>query len=130
MTNYGQLHSGNGASAAIRPAKTERPAACLLSVEANIMHRFLVVSGFLLGAAWLVPVAARAEDHHDKKYYDRDGHDYHTWNDHEDRAYRLYLGEVHRDYVVFPKVSRSHQTEYFRWRHQHPDNVLFKVEVR
>jgi hypothetical protein len=26
-------------------------------------------------------------------------------------------------------VKRSQQTEYFRWRHQHPDNTLFKVEI-
>jgi len=95
------------------------------------MHRFLIVSGFLLGAAWLVPVAARADDHHqDKRYYDRGGRDYHTWNDNEDRAYRVYLGEQHREYVTFPKARRNHQTEYFRWRHEHPDHTLFKVEVR
>ena len=94
------------------------------------MHRFLVVSGFLLGVAWLVPVAGMAQEHQEKRYYDRDGRDYHTWNDHEDRAYRAYLGEQHREYVAFPKVKRSQQTEYFRWRHQHPDNTLFKVEVR
>ena len=91
------------------------------------MNRFLVVSGLLLGIAWLVPVAGRAEE---KRYYDRDGRDYHTWNDHEDRAYRVYLGEQHREYVAFPKAKRVHQTEYYRWRHQHPDNTLFKVEVR
>jgi hypothetical protein len=94
------------------------------------MHRFLIVCGFVLGAAWLVPVVARAEDHQEKRYYDRNGRDYHTWNGHEDRAYRLYLGEQHREYVEFPKARRTHQTEYFRWRHQHPDNTLFKVEVR
>jgi hypothetical protein len=32
--------------------------------------------------------------------------------------------------VAFPKAKRVHQTEYYRWRHQHPDNTLFKVEVR
>jgi hypothetical protein len=32
--------------------------------------------------------------------------------------------------VAFPKARRTHQTEYYRWRHQHPDNTLFKVEVR
>jgi hypothetical protein len=94
------------------------------------MNRFLVVGGFLLGAAWLVPVAARAEDHQDKRYYDRNGHDYHTWNNQEDKAYRVYLGEQHREYVEFPKAKRAHQTQYFQWRHQHPDNTLFKVEIR
>jgi hypothetical protein len=91
------------------------------------MNRFLIVGGFLLGAAWLVPVAARAGE---KTYYDKSGHDRHTWNDQEDRAYRVYLGEQHREYVEFPKVKVAQQTEYFKWRHQHPDSVLFKVEVK
>jgi hypothetical protein len=91
------------------------------------MNRFLVISGFLLGAAWLAPVAAMAAD---KTYYDREGKDRHTWNGQEDKAYRVYLGEQHRDYVEFAKVKPAQQTEYFRWRHQHPDNTLFKVEVK
>jgi hypothetical protein len=49
------------------------------------MHRFQILGGLLLGAALLVPVAVRAADH-DKKYYDREGKDYHTWNAQEDRA--------------------------------------------
>ncbi len=94
------------------------------------MKQFLVVSGFLLGAAWLVPVAARAEDHKDKTYYDREGKDRHAWNANEDKAYRSYLGEQHRDYVEFGKVKPAQQSEYFRWRHQHPDSTLFKVEIK
>jgi hypothetical protein len=27
-------------------------------------------------------------------------------------------------------VNRGEQHRYFRWRHQHPDNVLFKVQIR
>jgi hypothetical protein len=27
-------------------------------------------------------------------------------------------------------VKPVHQREYFKWRHEHPDNTLFKVEVR
>ena len=93
------------------------------------MKRVLVLSGFLLGSAFLVPVAT-ADDHHDKRYYDRDGHDYHVYNSHEDRAYRVYLGEQHQDYREFNKMKRDDQQHYFKWRHEHPDDVLFKVEVR
>jgi hypothetical protein len=93
------------------------------------MHRFLV-SG-LLFAALLTPVALSAEEHHDKRYYDRDGKDYHSWNDHEDRAYRVYLGEQHREYREFPRATVVQRNEYFRWRHVHPDShPIFKVEVR
>jgi hypothetical protein len=94
-----------------------------------MMKQFRILSGLLLGAALLIPVAASADDH-DRRYYDRDGHDYHQWNDHEDRAYRVYLGEQHQEYREFRRVKPVHQREYFKWRHEHPDAVLFKVEVR
>lgn len=93
------------------------------------MERFLILSGFLLGAAFLAPMA-NADDHHDKKYYDRDGKDYHVYNNQEDRAYRAYLEEQHRTYQNFDKQKRDQQQQYFKWRHQHPDNVLFKIEIR
>jgi len=76
------------------------------------MHRFLVLSLVFAGATWIGPGAANADDHRDKRYYDRDGHDYHTWNSQEDRAYRVYLGERHRDYREFGKVKAP------RFRHQ------------
>jgi hypothetical protein len=94
------------------------------------MRRFLILSALFAGAALLAPVAARAEDQHYKRYYDRDGRDYHTWNGQEDRAYRVYLGEQHRDYREFGRVRAAQRREYFRWRHDHPDSALFKVEIR
>jgi hypothetical protein len=27
-------------------------------------------------------------------------------------------------------VKHNQQAEYFRWRHEHPDSVIFKVQVR
>ena len=96
------------------------------------MHRFLIAGALLLSAAVIAPVAARADDrnHHERRYYDRDGRDYHAWNDREDREYRQYLVERHRRYVVFTKVRTPQRREYFRWRHEHPDHTLFKVEIR
>ena len=82
-----------------------------------------------MGAALMVPAVVSAADQ-EKRYYDRDGRDYHQWNDHEDRAYRIYLGEQHQHYREFSKVNNSHRKEYFKWRHEHPDTMLFKVEVR
>jgi hypothetical protein len=93
------------------------------------MKRLLILSGFLLCAAFLGPVAT-ADNHHDRRYYDRHGHDYHVYNNQEDRAYRAYLGEQHRNYREFHKTNRTQQQQYFKWRHDHPDHVLFKVEVR
>jgi hypothetical protein len=92
------------------------------------MQRFLTAVGLLLSAAVIAPVAARADDsnRHERRYYDRDGRDYHTWNEREDREYRQYLVERHRQYVVFAKVRTPQRREYFRWRHEHG----FKVEIR
>ena len=95
------------------------------------MKRLLILSGFLFGAAFLAPVAMTADDDHERRYYDREGRDYHAYNNQEDRAYRAYLREQHRDYREFRKVKRDQQRQYFRWRHEHPDHVLFpKVEIR
>jgi hypothetical protein len=63
-----------------------------------------------------------------KRYYDPVEKDYHVWSDQEDRAYRMYLQERHQDYVEFPKVTTTERTEYFKWRHGHPNSVIFKSE--
>lgn len=93
------------------------------------MRSFLILTALVVGTSLSIPVTMRAE-HHDKRYYDRDGRDYHTWNDKEDRAYRVYLGEQHREYREFGKENAAQRREYFRWRHEHPDGVLFKVEIK
>jgi hypothetical protein len=87
------------------------------------------LSVFLLSACLLVPLALKADDH-DRRYYDRDRRDYHTWNNQEDRAYRVYLVQQHRVYRDFYQERRNRQMAYFRWRHRHSDAVLFRVEVR
>jgi hypothetical protein len=39
------------------------------------MMRALILGGWLLSSAFLIPLA-RADDHFQKRYYDRDGRDY------------------------------------------------------
>jgi hypothetical protein len=92
------------------------------------MKRFLILAGFLAGAAFLT-LPATAEDQHDKRYYDKDGKDYHVYNNQEDRAYRVYLEQQHREYRPFVKAKPTEQQQYFKWRHEHSDSVL-KIEVR
>jgi hypothetical protein len=97
------------------------------------MHRLLILTVLFTGAAVVAPMTMRADDrddHHEKRYYDKDHRDYHAWNDHEDRAYRMYLGEQHREYREFGAINTARRREYFRWRHEHPDNVIFKAEIR
>jgi len=91
------------------------------------MKHFLMLGGLLLTASLIAPVAAIADDHHgERRYYDRDRHDYHYWNADEDRQYRAYLVERHRVYVPFVKVDVRRRQEYFTYRHEHG----FAVEVR
>ena len=91
------------------------------------MKRFLILGALLMATSVLTPVVMRADDHHgEKRYYDRDGRDYHYWNDGEDRQYRAYLVERHRVYVPFVRVRVRDRQEYFRYRHEHG----FKIEIR
>ncbi len=64
-----------------------------------------------------------------QRYYDPGYKEYHEWNGSEDRAYRMYLQEQHRDYTEFPKTTTTQQTEYWKWRHNHPDKMIFRSET-
>ena len=91
------------------------------------MKHLLILAGMCMAASLVAPVVVTAEEHHgEKRYYDRSGRDYHYWNDGEDRQYRAYVVEQHRQYVPFVRVRPRERQEYFRYRHEHG----FKVEVR
>jgi type III secretory pathway component EscR len=94
------------------------------------MKRFLILSALVLSTTLIGPVAARAGAPQEKRYYDKSGKDYHTWNNNEDHAYRAYLTEQHRNYQNFNRNSRNQQQQYFSWRHQHSDDSLIKVEIK
>jgi hypothetical protein len=95
----------------------------------------------ILGGALMIPAFALAQQGEERKttttttttetqrYYDPGYKEYHQWNTNEDRAYRMYLEEGHRDYVEFPKTTTVQQTEYWKWRHEHPDKMIFKSET-
>ncbi len=86
------------------------------------MRRFL--GALMLGAFLSAPVAVLADDHHDKdnRYYDPYRHDYHEWNEHEQRAYRHWLEEErHQRYHDWNRANSRERREYWRWRHAHED---------
>lgn len=90
-----------------------------------------------LGVALLTPTYAIAQDHdrdehhdHDRRYYDSEHRDYHYWNGNEDRAYHRYWEERHRGYIDWDRASARQRRAYWHWRHEHPDSVLFQVNVR
>jgi len=96
---------------------------------------FRTLGACLLGAMLCGPatVALRADDeHHDRekerRYYDNQRKDYHQWNEHEARAYRRWLEERHEKYRNFTSLQRERQEEYWRWRHSHPDTMLWPHE--
>ena len=74
----------------------------------------------LVGAVAVTPQTTQAQAV-DVRIYDSHHHDYHNWDDHEDRAYRRYLAEKHWEYVEYQKQSARRQRAYWAWRHSHPD---------
>jgi len=97
------------------------------------MQSLRILGGLMLGIALTAPIVVRADgDDHpynkryydNRRYFDKDGRDYHTWNGQEDRAYRFYLNDQHLAYREWRTVKGPDQTAYFRWRHTHPDSVI------
>jgi hypothetical protein len=107
------------------------------------MRSFRILSTLLLGGALITPVAVMAFQQGEerstttttttttesKRYYDPVYKEYHQWSPTEDRAYHMYIDETHKTYEDFPKVTTTQQTEYWKWRHDHPDKVIFKTET-
>lgn len=90
-----------------------------------------VLNATLLGALFLgpitmMPTAMRADEH---RYHDAAHNDDHVWNDHEDRAYRIWLKESHRKHRDFDKLREEDREAYWAWRHEHSDAVL-KIDIR
>jgi hypothetical protein len=56
------------------------------------------------------------------RVYDRDHKDYHNWDDHENRAWGQFLVENHRPVHEYKRANRREQSEYWNWRHAHPEN--------
>jgi hypothetical protein len=107
--------------------------------EVFTMKRSKTLATILLGGALMIPAYAVAQTQEKttttttttetQRYYDPDLKVYHEWNKNEDRAYRMYLDQEHRDYMEFPKATTVQQTEYWKWRHNHPDKMIFKSET-
>jgi hypothetical protein len=87
----------------------------------------LFLGGLFLTAALAIggPFAAAApaqEEHVQIRVYDTHHHDYHNWDDSEDRAYRHYQEERHDSYIAYEHRKHSYQQHYWNWRHSHPDH--------
>lgn len=84
------------------------------------MNRVLLVALFA-SAVSLVPCTAIAQDHGTHTYTDNGRGDKHEWNTREDESWKRYREEHHVRQEHFDKLKRKQQNEYWKWRHEHPD---------
>ena len=95
-------------------------------------YRFL--GSLLLTAVLAAPVAMMAasspqdnknqenrQGENNKRYYDKNHKDYHTWDSNEDSAYQRYQTQ-HHEKRAFGQLNSKQQTAYWNWRHSNPDN--------
>ena len=88
------------------------------------------LGSLLLGAALITPAGMQAKDRDkdkdhncpDKAYYDRDRKVCHSWDDREDRAYQKWLEVKHKTHREFSKLKAKEQSQYWKWRLEHPDH--------
>ena len=88
-------------------------------------HRF--IASMFLTAALAAPLSVVAgpapqEVKAQIRIYDKDHKDYHNWDDNENRAWGTYLSENHKRDHEFSKATKKEQSEYWKWRHEHPDD--------
>jgi hypothetical protein len=92
------------------------------------MHRTHgYIASLLLTAALAAPVAIMAvpgpqEASVRVRVYDRNHKDYHNWDDNENRAWEHFLTENHRNSHEYSRSNKKEQSQYWNWRHSHPDN--------
>jgi hypothetical protein len=88
-------------------------------------HRY--IASFFLTAALAAPLSSMAmpkpqEAGVQVRVYDKQHKDYHNWDDNENRAWNQYLTENHRDSHEYSKSNKKEQSQYWAWRHAHPDD--------
>ena len=83
------------------------------------------IASLILTAAFAAPVsimAAPTPQTVQVRVYDSGHKDYHNWDDNENRAWGVYLTENKRKPHEFKKARKKEQSQYWDWRHDHPDD--------
>ncbi len=85
------------------------------------------ISSLFLAAALAAPMAILAspapkDDGVQVRIYDSRHKDYHNWDDRENTAWGIYLTNNHKKNHEFSKSSKKEQSQYWNWRHSHPDH--------
>ena len=57
------------------------------------------------------------------RVYDPFRHDYHRWDNSEERAYREYLAARHRRYVAYQRQRAAERRAYWHWRHEREERL-------
>jgi hypothetical protein len=89
------------------------------------MRRSLLWRGIPLAAASILSsmsilsISACARPH---EYYDTIYSDRHRWDEREETAYRRWELERRFEHIAFERRREEEQREYWRWRHDHPDD--------
>ena len=94
------------------------------------MRRILsaLVMMMTLGVPFVVPANAIAGERAvnatvTSRTYDPYRRDYHVWDRREERAYRAYLAERHRAYVMYQRQKLAQRRAYWRWRHEREERL-------
>ena len=90
----------------------------------SFTNRF--IGSLILAAAIAAPMTMLAAPGRDDngvsvRVYDRNHKDYHNWDNHENDAWGVYLTNNHKKTHEFSKASKKEQSNYWNWRHSHPD---------
>src|ERR1022692_4076731 len=106
---------------------TTIPKAEISNLEDYNMHRaHRYIASLFLTAALAAPVSIMATPRPQDasvqvRVYDRDHKDYHNWDDNENRAWGQFTTENKRKPHEFSKANKKEQSQYWNWRHAHPD---------
>jgi hypothetical protein len=84
------------------------------------------IGSLILAATLVAPVAIMAAPAPQNagvqiRIYDRNHKDYHNWDDRESHAWGIFLTDNHRKAHEYSRASKREQSQYWNWRHQHPD---------
>jgi len=103
------------------------PKTAISNLEDYHMHRAhryiatLFLAGALAAPVSIMAAAVPQDATVQVRVYDRDHKDYHNWDDNENRAWGRFLVENHRNTHEYAKSNRKEQSQYWNWRHAHPD---------
>jgi len=79
----------------------------------RVSHRMMDLTLCAAGLASLLAMAGCAA----RGLYASSGDEYYGWNAGEDRYYRRWELETHRDHLAFNRRSPDEQRAYWGWRH-------------